>query len=355
MLRVSGVTKTFDGGPRALDGFDLELAQGRIATLVGPSGCGKTTALRCIAGLETPEAGTIEVAGRMLFGPSKHVPAESRGLGLVAQSFALWPHMTVARTVAFPLEVVPRGRRLARREIAERVERTLTVVRLDGLADRLPRELSGGQQQRLALARALAVEPPLLLMDEPFSSLDAPLREELRTELKRLQADLGITAVFVTHDRIEALAIGNDCVVLREGRVEQSGRAREVYERPATPFVAGFVARATLLAGEGCADGSVATAAGPVRGAAAAAEGARVTVAVRAEDVRLAEDAEGAGTVRTRSFHGETVEHLVDVGGIELRAHTPTDVSIRPGTRVAVTFAERSPAVWAGDPASTVF
>ena len=342
MLRVRGLRKAFNGGPRVLDDLDLEVPEGRIVTLVGPSGCGKTTVLRCVAGLEHADAGSIEVAGRTLFDRARgiDVPAAGRGLGLVAQSFALWPHLTAARTVAFPLEVVPRRQRVPRREIDERVERALALVQLEGLGGRRPGELSGGQQQRLALARALVVEPPLLLMDEPLSSLDAALRESLRLELRRLQEELGLTMLFVTHDQVEALGLANITMVMADGGIVQSGKPREIYETPASAFVAGFVGRANLL--DGVVEGSAArTVAGliPVEGLAGRRPGDRLVVALRGEQLRL--DPEHApdgvpGVVRARSYRGDAFDHLVDVDGVELRARTDPSVSVRPGTAVSV-------------------
>lgn len=346
MLQISGLAKAFPGGPRVLEALDLEVPEGKIATLVGPSGCGKTTVLRSVAGLEHPDAGSITVDGRTLFDGARRidVPAAERGLGLVPQSFALWPHLTAAQTVAFPLTVAPRRRRRPRREIAERVERTLALVQLEGLGGRRPAELSGGQQQRLALARALVTEPPLLLMDEPLSSLDAALREDLRLELRRLQEDVGVTMLFVTHDQAEALGLANLTMVMRDGRVEQVGKPRAVYQRPASQFVAGFLSRANLLDGV-IADSAdvVDTPAGPVPIEAPNGHrpGDRVTVALRGEQLRIEPDpptgAPGVrGVVRARSFRGDAYDHLVDVDGTELRARTDPSVSVRPGTPVAV-------------------
>ena len=219
MLSVRSLVKSFPNGPgpdgRVVDGLSLDVEAGQVFTLLGPSGCGKTTTLRCIAGLERPDAGEVEVAGRVLSSSANGtwVPAHRRGLGMVFQSYGLWPHMSVYDTVAFPLVVGPRSRRPSRAHTRERVERSLAMVRLAGLEDRPATELSGGQQQRLALARALVMEPPLLLMDEPLSNLDAGLREDMRLELKRLQRELGLTAVYVTHDQAEALALSKHCLL----------------------------------------------------------------------------------------------------------------------------------------------
>src|SRR4051794_35672921 len=265
MLRIANLVKTDAGdkargrnkpaeGPAtvfAVHDVSFEVKEGELFTLLGPSGCGKTTTLRSIAGLETPDDGTISLAGRVLFsaGTKIRVPANQRGLGMVFQSYAIWPHMNVFQNVAFPLEVLPRTRRPRKAQIRERVERALTAVKLDHLAGRDATALSGGQQQRLALARALVMEPKLLLLDEPLSNLDAKLREDMRFELKRLQRELGITCVYVTHDQTEALAMSNEVAVMRDGKVEQLGRPREIYETPRTRFVADFIGTSNFIDG----------------------------------------------------------------------------------------------------------
>jgi iron(III) transport system ATP-binding protein len=235
LLSVTDLVKTYPGARQekhkrvlAVDHISLEVDEGELFTLLGPSGCGKTTTLRSSAGLEMPDKGTITVAGRVLFSSEKRVrvPANDRGLGMVFQSYAIWPHMNVFENVAFPLQVLPRSKRPGRSQVRERVERVLAVVKLDHLAARDATALSGGQQQRLALARALVMEPALLLLDEPLSNLDAKLREDMRFELKRLQRELGLTCVYVTHDQTEALAMSNQVAVMRDGKVEQVGRPR---------------------------------------------------------------------------------------------------------------------------------
>jgi iron(III) transport system ATP-binding protein len=258
MLEVKDLVKTFPGGRSsdepvvAVDGVSFDVRPGQMFTLLGPSGCGKTTTLRSIAGLERPDSGEIVVSGRVLFSSSQKVNlrANERGLGMVFQSYAIWPHMNVLNNVAFPLQVLARDRRPPRREIKERVREVLRLVQLEGLAERQATDLSGGQQQRLALARALVMQPPLLLLDEPLSNLDAKLREEMRFELKRLQQTLGITAVYVTHDQVEALAISNSVAVMRDGRIEQTGKPRDVYERPSSRFVADFIGISNFIDGD---------------------------------------------------------------------------------------------------------
>jgi iron(III) transport system ATP-binding protein len=335
------------GTVAAVDGVSFEIDEGEVFTLLGPSGCGKTTTLRCIAGLEQPDDGEIALNGRTLFSAADGVvvPANARGLGMVFQSYAIWPHMNVFDNVAFPLAVAPRRSRPSRRAIRDRVERVLSTVKLEGLADRAATDLSGGQQQRLALARALVLEPPLLLLDEPLSNLDAPLREDMRFELQRVQRELGITTIYVTHDQGEALALSSVIAVMREGRIEQTARPRELYTRPTSPFVADFVGASNLIDAvvEGGSNGtySVRTPEGRLHATAAAglSAGTPVVVAIRAEDIRL--DAEGpgwAGTVREQAFLGDAVDLVVGVGGLELRVRCPPALAPGPGTSVSVSL-----------------
>jgi iron(III) transport system ATP-binding protein len=357
MLAVESLTKTFAGGDVvAVDGISFEIDPGQVFTLLGPSGCGKTTTLRCIAGLEVPDAGDITLGGRVLFSSSRalDVRANDRGLGLVFQSYAVWPHMNVFKNVAFPLLVAPRRRRLPRRKIREQVERVLAVVRLDHLVDRQATDLSGGQQQRLALARALVMEPPLLLLDEPLSNLDARLREEMRLELKRLQRELRVTSLYVTHDQVEALAMSDAIAVMREGRIEQLGTPRGIYERPASRFVADFLGAANLIDGviEHEADGAydVATAGGTLRAASRARlpSGTKVTVVARPEHVTIepgapaARNARWPGTIVASAFLGDAVDYVIDVGGLEIRARGQAAPLIAQGESVAIRIDEEA-------------
>ena len=241
---VSNLTKRF-GATKAVDDVSFSVAEGEFVALLGPSGSGKTTVLRMLAGLERPDEGRISVHGRPVFGGRREVPAEERDIGMVFQDYALWPHMTVAQNIAFGLRL----RRFTRHDRDARVAEALSLVHLDGLDARFPDQLSGGQQQRVAIARAMATRPRLLLLDEPLSNLDAALREEMRVELVRLLKAQGITAIYVTHDRIEALAMADQIVVMRDGRVAQIGAPEELYARPATLFIAGFLGAANFVAG----------------------------------------------------------------------------------------------------------
>src|SRR5690625_90150 len=237
-ISLSGITKEF-GGVRAVDGVDITIPDGSFTCLLGPSGCGKTTTLRIIAGLEHPTDGDLAMDEQVLdsVAAGTFVPPEHRDLGLVFQSYALWPHLTVRENTEFGL----RMRRVGAAARKERVDETLRLVRIEDVADRYPAQLSGGQQQRVALARMIAMRPKLLLLDEPLSNLDAQLRLEMRTELKRLHDELQTTIVFVTHDQLEAMTLATDVAVMKGGRIEQFASPLEVYRRPASSFVAGFV------------------------------------------------------------------------------------------------------------------
>ena len=336
----------------AVNDVSFEVKEGELFTLLGPSGCGKTTTLRAIAGLDVPDSGRITVGDRVMFersgtGKSKTVPANKRGLGMVFQSYAIWPHMTVFANVAFPLQVRGRATRPSSKDIAERVDRVLTTMELDHLADRQATKLSGGQQQRLALARALVIEPPLLLLDEPLSNLDAKLRESLRYELKRLQRELGITSIYVTHDQIEALALSTQIAVMKAGEVVQLGKPREIYENPSNRFVAEFIGTSNFLTGtvrERRGDQfEVTTAGGPLSLSSEAdvPQGSDVIVSIRPEALTLSPEPTSSGrpnvwegVVRTRAFLGDAVDHIVAVGDQELRTRGNPSVSIEPGTTV---------------------
>jgi iron(III) transport system ATP-binding protein len=334
----------------AVNDISLEVGEGEMFTLLGPSGCGKTTTLRSVAGLERPDSGDITVADRPLFsaggGQDLNVPANQRGLGMVFQSYAIWPHMTVFDNVAFPLQVRKRGQRPGKKEITDRVTKVLETMELGHVADRQATKLSGGQQQRLALARAIVIEPPLMLLDEPLSNLDAKLRESLRYELKRLQRELGITSIYVTHDQIEALALSTTIAVMKDGSVLQVGRPREVYETPNCKFVAEFIGTSNFLPGtvtgrEGeCVD--VDTEAGRIllESSAQVPAGEAVIAAIRPESLEISRTPWGnrvnewGGTVTNRAFLGDAVDHIVRVGQGSLRVRGNPSVSIEPGTAV---------------------
>jgi iron(III) transport system ATP-binding protein len=336
----------------AVNDVSFQVQDGELFTLLGPSGCGKTTTLRSIAGLEKPDTGRIAIDDRVLYDNadgqrSINMPANARGLGMVFQSYAIWPHMSVFDNVAFPLQVRKRAERPGKAEIAERVGRVLEVMELGHLADRQATKLSGGQQQRLALARALVTEPPLLLLDEPLSNLDAKLRESLRFELKRLQREMGITSIYVTHDQVEALALSSQIAVMREGEVVQLGKPREIYTNPNSRFVAEFIGTSNFLNGTvSAADGdcvTVDTTEGAllVRSSSAVPIGSEAIVSARPEAVEISTASAGGrvpnewtGEVVTRAFLGDSVDHVVKVGKFEVRNRSNPNLSLEPGTRV---------------------
>ncbi|QLH78550.1 ABC transporter ATP-binding protein [Halosimplex rubrum] len=325
-LELDGVRKAFDDTV-ALDDVTLDIDEGEFFTLVGPSGCGKTTTLRTIAGLESPTAGTVRFGGEDVAG----VPTEDRDVGIVFQNYALFPHMSVRENVAYGLQFAdpPDGQ-----STDGRVSELLDLVDLSGMGDREPDQLSGGQQQRVALARALAPAPDVLLLDEPMSALDARLRETLRRQVKRIQTDLGVTTVYVTHDQAEALAISDRLAVMSDGGVEQVGTPREVYERPATEFVASFVGENNLFRGEVVGREAEATAvsvdgtefrvdAAEVSGRDATA-GDRLTFCVRPEDLTVDADANRFEVaVDTAEFLGETTRYYADWGDRTVVFRTP--------------------------------
>ncbi|MFP3953283.1 MAG: ABC transporter ATP-binding protein [Candidatus Acetothermia bacterium] len=247
-VSVHDVTKTFGSGPekvRALDHISLTSPANQILTLLGPSGCGKTTLLRCISGLETPDSGEIEIGDRVVWSDSPDIsaPIESRGIGMVFQSYAIWPHMNVFENVAYPLRV----QKISGQELEERVHDTLRMVDLEGFDDRPAPKLSGGQQQRVALARALVANPKVILFDEPLSNLDAKLRESTRKDLRAYLKKLEISAIYVTHDQVEALTISDEVTVMREGKILERGTPEDIYYRADNPFVVDFVGRANFF------------------------------------------------------------------------------------------------------------
>ena len=296
-IEVRGVHKAF-GRNAVLHDVDLDVRAGTVLALLGPSGCGKTTLLRTIAGLEHADAGTISVGRHRVAAPGHHVPPERRQVGMVFQDWALFPHLDVGRNVGYGL---PR-----RERAAGRVEQALEMVGLGGMAARLPSTLSGGQQQRVALARAIAPQPSVLLLDEPFSNLDTTLRVQVRTELHRLLVELDVTSVFVTHDQEEAFVLGDQVAVMLDGRVVQQASPAELYANPASPWVAGFVGEANLLAGSaGGATAETAVGRVPLE---AGSTGA-CTVLLRPEDITLALG--GSGVVELTEFYGHDTMYLV--------------------------------------------
>ncbi len=315
-LALSGLTKAY-GATVAVDNLTLCIAAGEMVALLGPSGCGKTTTLRIIAGLVRPDAGEVLIGDERI----TRLPVHRRNIGLVFQNYALFPHLSVEQNVRFGLEM----RRVNRAEAARRVQEALESVRLEGLAERLPAALSGGQQQRVALARALVIEPSVLLLDEPLGALDKSLRENMQVELRQLQQRLGITTVIVTHDQEEAMTLADRVVVMRGGRIEQIGTPQQVYRRPVSRFVAGFIGAANFLRGQAVAHAggsSEIAAEGGLRLAVAAAVAGEALVALRPEAIALHPPA--ADAVPVPNSAQATIEQVI-FNGLLSRVHLRLD------------------------------
>jgi putative spermidine/putrescine transport system ATP-binding protein len=342
-LELAGLQKRY-GQSVAVDDVSLSVEQGESVALLGPSGCGKTTTLRMLAGLIEPNRGTMTLDGSEI----TRLPAHKRNMGYVFQSYALFPHLSVGRNIAFGLE----ERGVSRTEIAKRVEEGLALVRLSGLDQRRPKELSGGQQQRVALARALVIQPSVLLLDESLSNLDAKLRDAMRHEIRSIQRSLGITTLFVTHDQVEALTMCDRIAVMHRGRIAQIGSAEDIYDRPATRFVAEFVGRANVLplARDAQGQASVWGQAVPVE----AADDADLFVRPqRMRIVSISEPAGGdtarlTGRVLRSVFVGDHVEVLVEGAGGQLTVEMPSgSAALTEGTEVAVIWPRAESRVFA--------
>ena len=310
-VTINNVTKAF-GNVVVLEEFNAKFENGEFITLLGPSGCGKTTMLRIVAGFEKPTSGSVLFDERVVSDDKVFLPPEKRDIGMVFQSYAVWPHMTVFDNVAYPLRI----KKVDKETIKKKVDHVLEAVHLIQYADRIPSQLSGGQQQRVALARALVAEPALLLLDEPLSNLDAKLRESMRFEIKEIQKEYGITVMYVTHDQTEAMAMSDRIVVINRGVIQQIGSPREIYTQPANPFVADFVGKIEFVEGvavdgaielDGC--GQKLPYEGELRG--------KVLVGIRPEQIRYAADGEGdlTGVVKSHFYLGDVDDCRVDLGG----------------------------------------
>ena len=331
-LVVSALRKIFAGFVAVSD-TNFTLGPGKVLSLLGPSGCGKTTTLRMIAGFEMPTAGSIKLGGRDI----THLPARKRNIGMMFQSYALFPHLTAAENVAFGLEM----RRVAKAERDQRVRRALDIVRMAQFGDRTPKSMSGGQQQRIALARALVIEPDLLLLDEPLSALDLKLREEMRDEIYRIVRELNITTVFVTHDQGEALVLSDLVAVMNAGQVEQFATPQELYRRPQTCFVADFIGGANVLKGKAGNGGHFEIEPGfslPLP----ATEAQAVAAAIRPEDIGMSDIvSQGAWpmTISRARFMGGHVEYTVQSNaGAALTVRTDGHIIRTEGTTVGITI-----------------
>ena len=347
-LILKDVVKVFaarggSGEVTAVDRVNIEIEKGELVTLLGPSGCGKTTTLRLIAGFEFPTQGTIQLDGKVI----NQEPPHKRDMSMVFQSYAIFPHLTVFENTAYGLNV----QRLPRAEIHQRVARALELVELTGLENRAPNQLSGGQQQRVALARALVMEPKVLLMDEPLSNLDAKLREQMRSEIRRIQKRLGITSVYVTHDQVEAMTLSDRVVVMDQGRIEQIGPPPEIYRFPKTRFVADFIGRANFVEGivrgrEGSqlmldTLGTTVRAPAPEDGL---EPGSMAQLVIRPEMVELdSTHGQVSGIVRRATYLGNVIEYDVEVQNqiLSLVEHDPRQATVYPeGHEVWLQFLE---------------
>jgi putative spermidine/putrescine transport system ATP-binding protein len=344
-VEIRGAAKQY-GAVTVLNGINLQVNQGELLTLLGPSGCGKTTTLNMIAGFFDPDAGDVYIKGQRMNG----VPAYKRDLGMVFQSYSLFPHMTVRENLEFGLKL----RKIGKAEREQRIERAMTLVKMTGLEDRYPREMSGGQRQRVAIARALVVQPTLLLLDEPLSNLDAKLRHELRVEIKRLQKELGVTTIFVTHDQEEALSLSDRIVVMNQGSIEQIGTPTEIYQQPQSEFVFTFIGKSNKLPGrvESIADGvcQVRLDNGwlvPVRTDRKLGqdtplpEGSAVKLYIRPENLHINEDSAYRGILAQANYMGSYWDMEVTAGKDILQLTSPTvQENWTPGREVGVRWQE---------------
>jgi spermidine/putrescine transport system ATP-binding protein len=347
-VRLERVVKRFDD-VAAVDGISLEVPSGSFFALLGPSGCGKTTTLRMIGGFEEPDEGSIYLGDRDVVG----LPPYRRDVNTVFQSYALFPHLSIFENVAFGL----RRRGVDKQQVKGRVDGMLRLVGLEGVGRRRPRQLSGGQQQRVALARALVNRPQVLLLDEPLGALDLKLRKQMQLELKQIQHELGLTFVHVTHDQEEAMTMADAIAVMNKGRIEQLGPPHELYERPATAFVAGFLGVSNLLYGSVTAPGRVRLDAGDEIAADAGDRSGRVAVGIRPEKLRLGTGAEGdnslAGTVRETAYVGVATQYVVDTGAGTLSVYVQNDgaaPSLQPGASTTLSWSPHATFVVDPDP-----
>jgi iron(III) transport system ATP-binding protein len=346
LISIRGLQKSFrarHGRVDALRSIDLEVGEGEFCVLLGPSGCGKTTTLRCVAGLERPDSGEIEIAGQLVNAPARrvYVPTERRDLGMVFQSYAIWPHMNVFQNVAFPL--TQGHKRFPKAEVGKKVRSALKRVQLDGLEDRPATDLSGGQQQRVAMARAMVTEPKILLMDEPLSNLDARLREQMRVELRKITKSIGVTTLYVTHDQSEALSLGDRVCVMNAGEILQIASPNEVYARPSNLFVAQFVGEMNFIKGKVAAGGRVDSPLGliPASLPNGVSAGADVTLAIRPEHVQVSPApnysvASTVGKITSRNYLGDEALAEVEINGVTLLAKLAGDTDLIVGQNASV-------------------
>ncbi len=337
-VELKGLSKAY-GPSIAVDNVSLKIEHGQLVSLLGPSGCGKTTTLRLVAGFIEPTGGEIAVGNRTVSTPARTLPPEQRNMSMIFQSYALWPHMTAAENVAYGLRI----RKMDTATIEKKVKSIMATARLDALAGRYPSELSGGQQQRVSLARALAVEPETLLMDEPLSNLDANLREEMRFEIRRLHDEYKTTTIYVTHDQAEAMTTADLIAVMNAGQIEQLGTPEEIFERPVSEFVARFIGASNILRGKALDDRHVSIAGVAIETTGRTlATGQDIPVSLRQHQVQLTTHQPAGGarniigaTVKRQVFLGGVRDYLVALGdGSEVRITAPPEQNVAAGTQV---------------------
>lgn len=333
-VTITGVTKTF-GKITVLQEFNQKFENGEFITLLGPSGCGKTTMLRLIAGFEKPSTGVMYIGDKLVSGPTEFLPPEKRGIGMVFQSYAIWPHMNVFDNVAYPLKI----QKVAKDEIEKRVEKILKIVHLDQYSSRFPSELSGGQQQRVALGRALVAQPEILLLDEPLSNLDAKLREEMRYEIKEITKELNITVIYVTHDQIEAMTMSDRIVLINKGVVQQVASPQEIYSKPKNLFVANFVGKVDLIKGVAKGDKIYLNNSNEQTLPNKDGHNGNVVVAIRPENVLLSDDGNLSAKVFSKFYLGDYNDLRVEVGQeniLRIIARASTYDTLNKGDEVKV-------------------
>ena len=333
-VTIKGVTKSF-GKVTVLQEFNQKFEDGEFITLLGPSGCGKTTMLRLIAGFEKPSSGEIYIGDKLVSSENEFLPPEKRGIGMVFQSYAVWPHMNVFDNIAYPLKI----QKIAKNEIEERVSQVLKIVHLEQYKDRFPSELSGGQQQRVALGRALVAQPEILLLDEPLSNLDAKLREEMRYEIKEITKKLKITVIYVTHDQIEAMTMSDRIVLINKGEVQQVAPPQEIYSKPKNMFVANFVGKVDFIKGK--VEGNkilLDNSNGQTLSNTSSFKG-DVVVAIRPENAILSDDGEITGKVYSKFYLGDCNDLRVEIGNgniLRIIARASTYNTLNEGDEVKI-------------------
>ncbi|ALF17286.1 ABC transporter ATP-binding protein [Fusobacterium animalis] len=337
-VTITGVTKSF-GNVKVLQEFNQKFEDGEFITLLGPSGCGKTTMLRLIAGFEKPSSGEIYIGDKLVSSEKEFLPPEKRGIGMVFQSYAVWPHMNVFDNIAYPLKI----QKISKSEIEERVNQVLKIVHLEQYKDRFPSELSGGQQQRVALGRALVAQPEILLLDEPLSNLDAKLREEMRYEIKEITKKLKITVIYVTHDQIEAMTMSDRIVLINKGEVQQVAPPQEIYSKPKNMFVANFVGKVDFIKGK--VEGSkilLDNSNGQTLPNKSSFKG-NVVVAIRPENAILSDDGEITGKVYSKFYLGDCNDLRVEIGNgniLRMIARASTYNTLNEGDEVKIKILE---------------